>query len=45
MEIRQCQVPGVLWIVPKDYPKDETDGPKKELFIHVIPLNISYRKI
>ena len=43
MEIRQCQVPGVLWIVPKDNPKDDTDGPKKELFIHVIPLNITYR--
>jgi len=42
MEVRECQVPGALWIVPVDH-QIATEESNKQLYIHIIPLNITYK--
>ena len=42
MEIRETQLPGVLWLIPEGHDLTDID-PSKLLFCHVIPLNITYQ--
>ena len=43
MEVTLIQVPGTFWIAPVDYRIKPMQEPKKILYIHVIPIDITYQ--
>lgn len=43
MEVRSIPVPGAFWIVHVDTDRHKELTPNKQIFIHVIPLDITYQ--
>ena len=43
MKVTLIQVPGAFWIAPVDYQIEPMQEPKKRLYMHVIPLDITYQ--